>query len=256
MQLLDYADDIDIVARTLMALKEVVLSLEKAAKRIGLLVNEQKTKYMVSAHSHFKEKCFIVGSYKFERVEKFSYLGSLISHDNDVSQEIKQHILVANKCHHGLARQLESRFLSCHNKIKIYKTLIRPVGVCGSETWPLKIGDIENLEIFKRRILRAIGGPIKEREEWHMRNNKELYDLYKEEDIITFIKLGWLRWAGHVIIMEEDRSVKRILISNPGGARGRGRLKRRCEDGVDDGSKSIGIRNWKSVSLNWKTWYK
>jgi sorting nexin-29 len=117
-QLLGCADNINIGARTLMALKEVFLLLEKAAKRMGLLVNEQKTKYMVSGHNHFKEWYFVVGDYEFEHVETFSYLGSVIGHDNDVSKEIKQCIVVANKCYHGLARQLKSRFLSCHNKIK------------------------------------------------------------------------------------------------------------------------------------------
>jgi hypothetical protein len=62
-----------------------------------------------------------------------------------------------------------------------------------------------------------------------------------DEDIVTLIKLGRLRWAGHVIRMVEDRPAKRILISNPGGARGRGRLKIRWEDGVDDDSKAIGM---------------
>jgi hypothetical protein len=68
-------------------------------------------------------------------------------------------------------------------------------------------------------------GPIKEAHEWRTRSNRELYYLYKEEDISTFIKLGRLRWSRHVIGMEEERPAKRILISNPGGARGKGRPK-------------------------------
>jgi hypothetical protein len=68
-------------------------------------------------------------------------------------------------------------------------------------------------------FLIAIYGPTKEGDEWRIQNNKELHDFYKDEDIITCIKLGQLRWAGHVIRMEEDRPVTRILISNPGGAR-------------------------------------
>jgi ribosomal protein S28E/S33 len=83
-----------------------------------------------------------------------------------VSQEIKQSIVVFNKYCYGLVRQLKSRFLSRHNKIKIYKTLIRPVLVYGLETWPLKIGDIESLGIFERGILRAIYGPTTEGDKW------------------------------------------------------------------------------------------
>jgi hypothetical protein len=42
----------------------------------------------------------------------------------------------------------------------------------------IKIGDIESLGVFERRILRAICGPIKDGDEWHIRNNKELYDIF------------------------------------------------------------------------------
>jgi hypothetical protein len=56
--------------------------------------------------------------------------------------------------------------------------------------------------------------------------------------------------------MEEDRPAKSILVSNPGGTRGRGRPKIGWEDGVDADSKAIGIRNWKSAALNRETWDK
>jgi hypothetical protein len=118
----------------------------------------------------------------------------------------------------------------------------------------LKIGNIESLGVFERRILRTIYGPTKEGDEWRIQNNKHLYDLYKDEHIVTFIKLGRLRWTGHVIRMEEDRPAKRILVSNTGGARRRGRRKIRREYGVDDDSKAIGVRNCKSVALNGETW--
>ena len=38
---------------------------------------------------------------------------------------------------YGLKRQFSSQFLSIKNKIKLYKTLIRPVLAYGSETWVL-----------------------------------------------------------------------------------------------------------------------
>jgi hypothetical protein len=84
----------------------------------------------------------------------------------------------------------------------------------------------------------------------------ELYDLYKEEGIVTFIKLVRLRWTGHIVRMKEDRPSERILISNQGGARGKERPKIRREDGVNDDIKAIGIRNWKSVALSGESWDK
>jgi hypothetical protein len=80
--------------------------------------------------------------------------------------------------------------------------------------------------------------------------------LYKDKDIVTFIKLRRLSSAGHVIRMEENGPAKRILISNPEGTRGRGQLKIRWEDRMDNDSKAIRVWNWKSAALNQETWDK
>jgi sorting nexin-29 len=45
-QLLAYADDIDIVGRTLRAVSEALVKMEKAASPMGLKVSEEKTKCM------------------------------------------------------------------------------------------------------------------------------------------------------------------------------------------------------------------
>jgi hypothetical protein len=83
-----------------------------------------------------------------------------------------------------------ARFLSRHNKINIYKMLIRPVLVYGSETWSLKKGDIERLRVFGRRILRVIYGPIKEGHEWRVRNNEVSHDLHKDQDTAGKAEVG------------------------------------------------------------------
>jgi len=52
--------------------------------------------------------------------------------------------------------------------------------------------------------LRAIFGPTNDSGEWRIKYNKELYAFYKESDIVTYIKINRLKWAGHVIRMEEQ----------------------------------------------------
>jgi sorting nexin-29 len=47
IQLLAYADDMDIIARSQTALKRAFLSLERAAGEMGLKINEEKTKYSI-----------------------------------------------------------------------------------------------------------------------------------------------------------------------------------------------------------------
>ena len=48
----------------------------------------------------------------------------------------------------------ESRLLSKNLKIKIYKTIILPVALCGCEAWSLTSREECRLRIFEKRILR------------------------------------------------------------------------------------------------------
>jgi hypothetical protein len=120
-------------------------------------------------------------------------LGSLINANNDNFAEIKKRILVANKSFYWLKRQFRSQFLSIKCKVKLYKTLIRPVLVHGSETGVLSKFDEAILGVFERKILRAIFGPTNDNGEWRIKYNDELYTLYKENDRVTYIKINRLR---------------------------------------------------------------
>jgi hypothetical protein len=61
---------------------------------------------------------------------------------------------LANKGVYRLKRQFRSQFISIKNKVKLYKTLIRPVLAYGSETWVLSKSDENILGVFERKILR------------------------------------------------------------------------------------------------------
>jgi len=57
--------------------------------------------------------------------------------------------------HYGLKRQFRSQFLSIKNKIKLYKTLIRPVLAYGSETWVLSKCDEAILGVFEKKNIES-----------------------------------------------------------------------------------------------------
>jgi hypothetical protein len=78
--------------------------------------------------------------------------------------------------------------------------------------------------------LRATFGPTNENGEWRIKHNYELYTLYKESDIVTYIKINRLRWAGHVIRLEEQNPARRVLVAVVEGRRQRDRLKPRWEE--------------------------
>jgi hypothetical protein len=105
---LAYADNLVRVGRTIQAMKESFMVLKTSARKMGLAVNEEKTKFMEVGKKIRTVEHFTVGNYKFEKLHKFRYLGSLVTDKNDVSVETKNRIGLGNKCYYGLRKHLGS----------------------------------------------------------------------------------------------------------------------------------------------------
>ena len=131
---------------------EAFTSLEKVAKDMNLFINQKKTKYMpVTKKSHANYPHHLeVGSYKFQVTHSFTYLGSDISCNNDISEEIQKRILAVNRCFHGLRKDLRSHLTSKNTKILMYKVLIRPILTYASETWTLSKTNERRLSLKER----------------------------------------------------------------------------------------------------------
>jgi hypothetical protein len=84
--------------------------------------------------------------------------------------------------------------------VRIYKTIILPVVLCGCETWSLTLREEHGLRVFENRVLRRIFGPKRDEVMGELRKlqTKELCDFYISPSIIRLIKSRRMRWAGHV----------------------------------------------------------
>lgn len=255
VQILGYADDLDIAARSERALREAFLALEASARNMGLVVNEEKTKYMRVGGAGTQSPYFEVGHFKFEKVKSFTYLGSELNCHNDLSQEIGRRTTAASRCFYSLARQFRSKFLSKRTKLIIYKTIVRPVLTYAAETWATTLADENKLLVFERNILRRIFGPVQEGNAWRRRKNRELYQLYRDINVVRFIKLGRLRWAGHVARMGDREIPKRVITEELHGTRGVGRPRMRWLEGVAaDARRILGVRNWITAAQDRENW--
>jgi hypothetical protein len=103
-----------------------------------------------------------------------------------------------------------------------------------AETWTLTCKIEKMLMTWERKILRKIYGPTKKNGQWRIKTNAELITKYKSQDTITVIKFGRLEWLGHVIRMDETRSLKKIFEGKLEGSRSRGRPRLRWINGVED----------------------
>jgi F0F1-type ATP synthase alpha subunit len=115
MQILSYADDIDIIRWSQAAVREVFLALKRETNKVVLKINEKKTKYMIAAGNKRTIRdvgqSVAFGDKTFEVIKEFVYLGSLVTPKNDVSLDIQIRIQTAeenpveasftsNKIHH------------------------------------------------------------------------------------------------------------------------------------------------------------
>jgi hypothetical protein len=137
--------------------------LEREAAKVGLKINEQKTKYMFSAQNDRMIRdvghSVAIGDKHFEVVKEFVYKGSLMTPTNDVSLEIQRRIQTSNRCFFGLRKHLQSSHLSRQFKFTIHKTLIHPILFYSSETWVLTKREENQWLVFERKVLRTICGP-------------------------------------------------------------------------------------------------
>jgi len=145
----------------------------------------------------------------FERVEEFKYLGTTLTNQNYIAEEIKSRLRSGNACYHSVQNLLSSRLLSRNLKIKIYRTIILPVFLYGCENWSLTLREERKLMVFKNMVLRRIFGPTRDEVtgEWRRLHDEELNDLYSSPNIVWVIKSRRMKWAGHVARMGEERGV-------------------------------------------------
>ena len=70
----------------------------------------------------------------------------------------------------------------------------------------------QTLCIHERKILRRIYGPIQDKGRWRPRWDTEIYNLYKDLNIVDDMKIRRLGWVCHVTRVEDERIAKRRFL--------------------------------------------
>jgi len=63
----------------------------------GLIVNNNKTKYLHCTRKAIQPTCIDTGEEQFEQVNSFKYQGTMVNTDNSVEEEIKERVAAGNR---------------------------------------------------------------------------------------------------------------------------------------------------------------
>jgi hypothetical protein len=129
----------------------------------------------------------------------------------------------------GIINQIfKPSLVSRHTRIRIYKTLARPVLSYGSEAWTIRRTDERKLISAEMRFLMRTAGYTR----WDHKRNEDILTELQVSQITEFIHQYRKNWKEHVDRMSCDRIPKMILKYQPKGKRNLGRPFKRWKDSV------------------------
>ena len=125
---LRYADDTTLIAESVEELKSLLMKVKQKSEKVGLKLNIQKTKIMITQ----------IDGETMETVTDFIFFFSKITADGDCSHEIKRCLLLGRKAMTILDRVLKSKDITLPAKVRLVKAMVFPVVMYGCEIWTIK----------------------------------------------------------------------------------------------------------------------
>ena len=129
-----YADDTTLMVESEEELKSFLIKVKEESEKVGLKLNVQKTKIMVSRSI----TSWQIDGETLKTVADFIFLGSKITALGECSPEIKRCLLLGRKVMTNLDVILKSRDITLPTKVHLVKAMVFPVVMYGCESWTVK----------------------------------------------------------------------------------------------------------------------
>jgi hypothetical protein len=188
--------------------------------KMGMAINCKKTECLVVSKRKSPRCELRIGEVIIKQVDKFSYLGSLITEDGEWDVEIKRRIGMAKNTFYKLEKVLRNRKMLMSTKKRVLDSYVMSVLLYGSECWtisPTMKKRLEAVEMwFYRRMLRI---------SWteHATNEEVLTRANAKRGLMNIIRERQLKFLGHV--MRKEGLENLILTGHIEGKKSRGRQR-------------------------------
>nr|VZI26891.1 unnamed protein product [Spirometra erinaceieuropaei] len=232
-----------------------------ACENFGLVINSQKTVVMHqpppnSATALNAPPQFSVNGTQLQVVENFPYLGSTLSRNTKIDDEVANRISKASQAFGRLQSTVWNRHgLQLNTKLKMYKAVILPTLLYGAETWTVYAKQARRLNHFHLSCLRRIL-----RLKWQDRiPDTDVLERTGILSIYAILRQIQLRWSGHLVRMDEERLPKRLFYGDVAtDSRRQGGQIRRYKDTLKSSLKCLQINptNWEELALDRPTWMR
>ena len=125
-------------------LKSLLLKVKEESEKVGLKLNTQKTKIMVSGPI----TSWQIDGETVETMADFIFGGSKITADGDCSLEIKRRLLLERTVMTNLDSIFKSRDITLPTKVHLVKAMVFPVVMYGCESWTIRKLSTEELMLL------------------------------------------------------------------------------------------------------------
>ena len=240
---LDFADDIALLSSTRQHIQTKTDKLAHEAERVGLKVNVDKCK-LLRINSRNNDVVEVNGR-GIEDVDRLVYLGATVSKEGGGTEDIHNRVVKARGVFLKLKKIWSSNSISRRTKVRLYKTLVKPVLMYGCETWKMNKSDENKIDVFQSRCLRRI---FKIR--WQERiTNKEVLKMAEMENLSEGVRERRWKFIGHIMRKEPNNDCRTALTWTPEGRRKRGRPKTTWRKTAEREREKAGWKNWSEVQI-------
>ena len=242
-----FADDIVLCGDDETDMTEYLETRRRALEDRGMRISRPKTQFIDFKfrldNGQGREPVKILGE-ELQRVHHSKYLGSSVEETGGMTTEISQRVSSAWRNWKRCSGVLCDRRMPVKLKGKVYKTVVRPALLYGTETWATTRGQEARLEVNEMRMLRWMCGVTRRdniRND-HIRGTTRVVQASKK------ITEKRLKWYGHVSRMKDEHIVRRMLDVEIPGKRRRGRPNLRWKDACKIDMTEVGLKEDKTTN--------